>query len=208
MIAIQKTVHEQIKEKLKTFNRISLFLQYFFLLLATTSVACSLAVATYSEELGKDKRKHVAYTAALSSALIGAFSLERKASDSRKAWRLLKVALMRRDLGPPTLSEEDLIKFYAEAENTLGHITFDPAQQESNILKDENEQLSQKIRDLEKQLKGLQDSLKNNPANPVQTADVVTPVDSENPPNPANPVVPTADVVTPVDPQSPPSPNP
>ena len=48
---------------------------------------------------------------------------------------------MRRDLDPPTLSEEELIKYYAEAENTLGHITFDPAQQESNIFRDENEQI-------------------------------------------------------------------
>ena len=158
-------------------------------------VACSLAVATYSEELGKDNRKHVAYAAALSSALIGAFSLERKASDSRTAWRLLKAALMRRDLEPPTLSEEDLIKFYVEAENTLGHITFDPAQQESNILKDENEELNQKIQDLEKQLKGLQDGLKNNLANLVQTADVVTEVKTDAPTNPANPVQ-TGNVVT------------
>ena len=75
---------------------------------------------------------------------------------------------MRRDLDPPTLSEEELIKYYAEAENTLGHITFDPAQQESNIFRDENEQIKQKIQDLDKQLTELKDRLKNNPANPDQ----------------------------------------
>jgi hypothetical protein len=170
----KQPVHKQIEGKLETFNIISLALQYFFLILGTASVTCSLAVATYSEELGKDKLKHFAYAAALSSALIGAFSLERKASDSRTAWRLLKVALLRRDLDPPTLSEEELIKFYAEAENTLGHITFDPAQQESNILKDENEQLKQKIQDLDKQLTELKDRLKNNPANPVPEENVAT----------------------------------
>jgi diadenosine tetraphosphate (Ap4A) HIT family hydrolase len=62
---------------------------------------------------------------------------------------------MRRTSNPKALSEDELIRFYAEAEDTLGHIVFNPPQQESRIIKTENEELKQKITELQKIIREL-----------------------------------------------------
>ena len=148
---MENSITKKIQEKLNTFNKISFILQFLFIFFALSSVCLSLAVATFSSELEKEgKLKYFAYAAALSGSIISAFSLDRKSSDARTAWRLLNVALMRHTLNPKALSEEELIRFYAEAEDTLGHIVFNPPQQESRIIKTENEELKQKITELEK----------------------------------------------------------
>jgi hypothetical protein len=155
-VKVENSVTKKIEEKLKTFNRLSFILQILFTFFALSSVCLSLAVATFSSEMEKEgKLKYFAYAAALSSSIISAFSLDRKSSDARTAWRLLNVALMRRTSNPKALSEDELIRFYAEAEDTLGHIVFNPPQQESRIIKTENEELKQKITDLEKRIHEL-----------------------------------------------------
>lgn len=142
---------KEIKNSLARFNILAASLQILFVLLASISVTSSLAVATFADELKeRNQLKIFAYTAALSSTLISAFSLNRKASDARTAWRMLRVALMKHNEGPDRLSVDELIDRYAEAEDTIGHVVFNPPQQESHTLKVENEKLRQQLRDLER----------------------------------------------------------
>jgi len=123
----QKSAKQQIQEALGTFNLIANFLQVSLIALGTASVLGTIGVATFSKELEeKGFLKPVAYIAAASSALIMQFSLQRKSSDARTAWRLLRIALLKNDQSANKFGEEQLIESYSEAETLLGHIIFAP----------------------------------------------------------------------------------
>jgi len=123
----QKSAKQQIQAALGTFNVIANFLQFSLIVLGTASVLGTLGVATFSKELEeKGFLKPVAYIAAASSALIMQFSLQRKSSDARTAWRLLHIALLKNAQSPDEFGEEQLIESYSEAEILLGHIIFAP----------------------------------------------------------------------------------
>lgn len=147
---------QKIESKLNRFNVLAHSLQFLFAFLAITSVVFSLIVATFSTELEEQGTlKIFAYITALSSSIISAFSLNTKSSDARTAWRLLNIALMRHQNDSKKTTEEDLIRAYGEAEQTLGHVVFNPSKEESSMLKKENEELKQKIFDLEEKIFNL-----------------------------------------------------
>ncbi|WP_299490006.1 hypothetical protein [Acaryochloris sp. IP29b_bin.137] len=151
----EKKPIEDIKDHLNHFRSIALFLQITFIFLGLVSVTSSLIVATFSGELeDKGYLKGVAFTAAISSAIISRFSLDRKASDVRTAWRILNVARIKHELELEDISY--LIDRYAEAEDTAGHVVFNPPQQEARALKLANDDLKQKLADLQQRMKEIQ----------------------------------------------------
>ena len=154
-------VYQDIQGKLGVFSYLAGILQILFILLGIISVASSLAVATFSDELQENNLlKPGAYTATISATLITAFGLNRKASDARTAWRILRVAKLRYDV---YLSEiDELIDHYAEAEDTVGHVVFNPPKQEAHTLKAENNALRETISKLERNLEELQEQPESN----------------------------------------------
>ena len=116
---------EEIKKSLRLFNIIAVLLQSSLIFLGAVSVLSTIGVATFSKELeDKGFLKPVAYAAAASSALIMQFSLQRKSSEARRAWRLLRKAIMQHDLSSNRFSDEQLIEAWSEAETIMGDIIF------------------------------------------------------------------------------------
>ncbi|MBW4505687.1 MAG: hypothetical protein KME64_04140 [Scytonematopsis contorta HA4267-MV1] len=118
-------VPSEIKRNLKTFNQIAHTLQSLFIVLASTAVISTLVVTTFTDNLEKKDIKTIAFVAALSSAFINAFNLNRKASDARNAWRHLHSAVMEYE-NSENFNIDKLLAAHKEAEKIMGNIMFVP----------------------------------------------------------------------------------
>src|SRR5262245_47588004 len=89
------------------------------------SVISSLAVSTFTAELGPIGIKVLAFVAAASTGLMTAFGFVHRLRDFRNARALLNTALMKYRV-VPDYKDTELIDAWAEAQRMVGDLAFTP----------------------------------------------------------------------------------
>ncbi len=123
-IRMTNTIHPRIRERLRGYRFWSAALMSIFVALGILSVICSLAAATYTEELRKSNLlKLTVLVAACSSALITAFDLQGKSADIWHAFRHLEQAILEHEYNA-SIDAESLLRAYKESEDIVGFFEF------------------------------------------------------------------------------------
>jgi hypothetical protein len=118
-----RNVPQGYKELLPVWNRLAISLQATYVVLGVMATVSSLAVATFTAELGPIRVKEVSFILAISLGLITAFDIGAKANASRGAWRLLNAATLAY-ANDPSFTIQDLYKQYLAGEALLGDIKY------------------------------------------------------------------------------------
>jgi hypothetical protein len=112
-------VLNEMQKKLQTWHRAALIWQTLHICLALIALASSLAVATFTIELGDFLTRVVAFAGALCLGILSSVNIGPKANNFRSAWRVLNVAICRHKANTE-YSVDDLIANYKLAEEIIG----------------------------------------------------------------------------------------
>ena len=117
-------IHPRIRERLRGYRFWSATLMGIFVTLGMLSVVCSLAAATYTDELIKvNLLKLTILVAACCSALITAFNIQGKSADIWHAFRHLEQAILEHEYNA-SIDAESLLRAYKESEDMVGFFEF------------------------------------------------------------------------------------
>lgn len=123
-MSVTNTIHPRIRERLRGYRFWSATLMGTFVTLGMLSVVCSLAAATYTDELKeRDLLKLTILVAACCSALITAFNLQGKSADIWHAFRHLEQAILEHEYNA-SIDAESLLRAYKESEDMVGFFEF------------------------------------------------------------------------------------
>jgi hypothetical protein len=111
------------RELLPVWNQLAKRLQMTYVIMGVVATICSLAVATFTAELGSAGIKAFSFTAALALGLITSFDIGGKANAARGAWRLLNSAVLAYS-DDSEFTIQELHKQYEAGETMLGDIRF------------------------------------------------------------------------------------
>jgi hypothetical protein len=115
----------QIQENFKNWTLLSSLLRLTHIVLGLVATVCSILVAMEIKKIDGERKKWLAFTAAVSFSVLSAFDLGDKANRTRTAWREMNSAIIRYQEGVDT-SKVNLINAYEEAEKIIGDVKPSP----------------------------------------------------------------------------------
>jgi hypothetical protein len=115
----------QIEKNFKNWTMLSSLLRLVHIILGLVATVCSILVAMEIKKIDNERKKWLAFTAAISYSILSAFDLGDKANRTRTAWREMNAAIIRYQEGVDT-SKANLIMKYEEAEKIIGDVKPSP----------------------------------------------------------------------------------
>lgn len=123
--AANREVPEQILDNFKVWSFQASLLRLLHILLGLVATICSVLVAMDLKHIDAERKKWLAFSAAVSFSILSAFDLGDKANRTRTAWREMNTALIKYQEGVDT-SKAKLIDMYEQAEMTIGDVKPNP----------------------------------------------------------------------------------
>lgn len=121
----KRELPQQIIDNFKNWSILASVLRVIHILLGLVATVCSILVTMDIKKIDGDKKKWLAFTAAVSFSILSAFDLGDKANRTRTAWRYMNTAIIKYQEGVDT-SKKDLIDAYDEAEKIIGDVKPSP----------------------------------------------------------------------------------
>ena len=114
---------KQIKYIVRTWRRMHILFNIGIALLGTSTIACSVFVSVYTgSSLPIGYIKTVAYLSTISLTLLTAFNFVGNTNNAIRAWKHVRVALMKYDCDIYDIDQ--LIEAYSQGEKMMGKIEF------------------------------------------------------------------------------------